>query len=129
MECTASEGAPDQGITYTMFQDVNAMQEHWLKEATPEQLPRTTCDTEDDYANGGNRTYGNGSAVLGDTACWEDTNDVAWSVYTDRRFNIVVELGQKDPQQFSDFLSWTGASQPVGGADSTPATPTQPADG
>ncbi|MEU9502427.1 hypothetical protein [Streptomyces sp. NPDC048196] len=126
MDCTASEGAPDQGITYTMFQDVNSMQDRWLKQATPEQLTGSTCDTENDYANGGNKTYVIGSAIVGDTACYEDTNGVAWNVYTDRRFNIVVELGQGDPQKFSDFLAWSNLSQPVGGSDSTPATPTQP---
>ncbi|MFF9028790.1 hypothetical protein [Streptomyces iakyrus] len=128
MEC-ATENSVPEFAWYIMFPDVNSMHEYWTKQVSPGDLPGNKCDTMDDYTKGSKHEYylSDPAVTVGDQACYTSGSNIG-VMYTDRRFNIVVQAVISDPQNFSDFHSWVDeTSQPEGDSDAAPATPSHTA--
>ncbi|MFI2203567.1 hypothetical protein ACH47Z_22875 [Streptomyces sp. NPDC020192] len=131
LECSGGQGSLPTYVWYAMFPDVNSMQNYWMQEAGPSNLPGTHCKTIADYETGGKQTFTLGDQAItdGDEACYVNGNTTA-EIYTDRRYNIVVYAEESDPQKFSDFTKWLdNTSVPPGPSDTAPPTPSQTPDG
>ena len=126
-ECDSTDDSttPEQ-VWYTMFPNVNAMQDYWFSKAGPDALTGTQCQTIDDFKTGSKQTYylSDRAITIGDFSCTMSGN-TAIAIYTDRRYNIVVFAQDSNPQHYSDFANWMSGptSQPTGKPEPTPATP------
>ncbi|MEU1180236.1 hypothetical protein ABZ464_21755 [Streptomyces sp. NPDC005820] len=130
MDCSTQDSVPEQ-VWYVMFDNVNAMQDWWVSQARPSDLPGSSCATLSDFKKGSSYWYyvDDQSVAVGDESCYAAGNIVV-AMYTDRRFNIVVWAQISDPKNFSEFQSWlTNTSRPTGPDDATPETPSQTPDG
>ncbi|MFI1049786.1 hypothetical protein ACH4U3_29095 [Streptomyces griseoruber] len=128
MDCS-SQDSPEEAW-YLMFDNVDEMQDWWVSQTRPGELPGTSCNTMSDYKQGSKYWYylDDQSVAVGDIACYSSGN-IMVAMYTDRRFNVVVWAQISDPANFSDFQSWLGTTQPTGSGDTTPATPSQTVNG
>lgn len=129
MECDSTDNSttPEQ-VWFTLFPDVNSMQEYWFNKAAPGNLSGANCATTDDFKKGGKEPWNlnDPSVTVGDQACWM-SGDTAVSSFTDRRYNIVVFAQSANPQLLSDFIKWVNStdSVPTGDENATPATPSR----
>lgn len=123
VDCTG-DGVPDWA-DYTMFPDVNAMQDHWMEVVGGADYPGDQCTTIDDFKTGSSNIYSleDASVHVGEWACYM-YEDKPSADYTDRRFNIIVRAEISNPENVSEFITWLGNSQPEGDDDATPKTPT-----
>ncbi|ANP50843.1 uncharacterized protein YneF (UPF0154 family) [Streptomyces griseochromogenes] len=127
IECDSTDASttPEQ-VWFTLFPDVNLMQKYWFDKATPSNFSGATCATTDDFKKGGKGPWflNDQSVTVGDQVCYM-AGTTAVSVFTDRRYNIVVFAQSANPQLLSDFIKWVNSddSVPAGDQDATPATP------
>ncbi|MER5528602.1 hypothetical protein ABT075_29170 [Streptomyces sp. NPDC002677] len=126
MECDSPNNSYPEQVWYTLFRDVNSMQDYWTSKSGPDTLTGTQCATTKDFKTGSKQTYSlsDETVIVGDYACLVSGN-TAIGIYTDRRYNIVVFAQDANPQHFSNFVHWMfgDTSQPVGDETIIPPTP------